>query len=81
MIADIKGKGEVLFADYVTLPYNLAFMTAERTVYEVDTETLPIEPRVSKGKPVKGINNIAKVVAMKYKSDYPDGIQLNLGGI
>ena len=81
MIADIKGKGEVLFADYVTLPYNLAFMTAERTVYEIDTETLPIEPRVSKGKPVKGINNISKVVAMKYKSDYPDGIQLNLGGI
>jgi len=73
MIADIKGKGEVLFAGYVTVPYNLAFYTAQRVMFEVDSETIPIENRVFKGKPIKGIENIQKVVAMKYKSEYTDG--------
>lgn len=73
MIADIKGKGELLFANYVTVPYNLAFYTAQRVMFEVDSEALPIENRVFRGKPIKGIENIAKVVAMKYKSEYKDG--------
>ena len=73
MIADIKGKGEVLFANYVTMPYNLAFYTAQRVMNEVDSETIPIENRVFRGKPIKGIENIAKVIAMKYKSEYDGG--------
>ncbi|MDE6666845.1 MAG: DNA topoisomerase 4 subunit A [Clostridia bacterium] len=73
MIADIKGKGEVLFANYVTMPYNLAFYTAQRVMYEVDTEDIAIESRVFRGKPIKGIENISKVVAMKYKSEYDGG--------
>ncbi|MDE5667580.1 MAG: hypothetical protein K2I29_05005, partial [Clostridia bacterium] len=73
MIADIKGKGEVLFANYVTMPYNLAFYTAQRVMFEVDSETIPIENRVFRGKPIKGIENITKVIAMKYKSEYDGG--------
>ena len=73
MIADIKGKGEVLFANYVTVPYNLAFYTAQRVMHEVDSEDISIENRVFKGKPLKGIENISKVVAMKYKSEYDGG--------
>ena len=74
MIADIKGKGEVLFANYVTTPYKLAVTCADRTVTEIDTEDVPIESRVFRGKPVKGLETVVKVVAMKYKSDYADGV-------
>ena len=73
MIADIKGKGEVLFANYVTMPYKLAVTCADKTVTEIDTEDIPIESRVFKGKPVKGLGEVVSVVAMKYKSDYSDG--------
>ncbi|MDE7167242.1 MAG: DNA topoisomerase 4 subunit A [Clostridia bacterium] len=73
MIADIKGKGELIFAGYVTVPYNLAFYTAQRVMFEVDSEDISIETRVFKGKPIKGIENITKVVGMKYKSEYDGG--------
>lgn len=73
MIADIKGKGELIFSDYVTLPYKLAFITELKNVFEVDTESISIENRVFRGKPIKGIEHITKVIALKYKSDYPGG--------
>ncbi len=73
MLADIKGKGEMLFADYVTVPYKLAVLCADKSVFEVDTETINIENRVVKGKPIKGIAGVQKVFALKYKSDYDDG--------
>ena len=73
MIADIKGKGEILFADYVTIPYKLAVVCEDKSVTEIDTETVPIENRVVKGKPLKGIENVRKVVALKHRSDYSDG--------
>ncbi len=77
MIADIKGKGEVLFANYVTMPYKLAVTCADKTVAEIDTEDITIESRVFKGKPVKGLGEVIKVTAMKYKSDYSDsGMQI-----
>ncbi len=78
MIADIKGKGEVLFANYVTMPYNLAIICADKTVTEIDTESISIESRVFKGKQIKGLGEVQKVVAMKYKSDYSEngGIQI-----
>lgn len=79
MIADIKGKGEVIFADYVTVPYKLAFVTEQKSVFEVDTEAVPIENRIFRGKPLKGIDNIARVVSMKYKSDFDgSGSQMKL---
>ena len=74
MIADIKGKGEILFADYVTVPYTLAVVDNDRRVTEVDTESINIESRVFKGKPIKGINGVYKVVALKYKTAYEDGV-------
>ncbi len=77
MIADIKGKGEILFADYVTIPYSVAFVNDNKTVIEVNTEDIPIETRVFKGKPLKvpGMANILSVYALKHRSDFPDGRQ------
>ncbi len=78
MIADIKGKGEVLFANYVTMPYKLAVFSENKTVTEIDSEDITIESRVFKGKPVKGLTGIVKIVAMKHKSDYSEasGMQI-----
>lgn len=73
MIADIKGKSEIIFADYVTVPYSLAVLCGDKSVHEICTEDISIESRVFKGKPIKGIEDVKKVVALKYKSDYPDG--------
>lgn len=73
MIADIKGKGEILFAGYVTMPYNLAVFCADKTVTEIDTESIPIENRVFRGKPLKGVGEAQKIVAMTYRSDYSEG--------
>lgn len=77
MIADIKGKGEILFADYVTIPYSVAFVNDNKAVIEVNTEEIPIETRVFKGKPLKidGMANIVAVYALKHRSDFPDGRQ------
>ena len=77
MIADIKGKADILFADYVMVPYKLAIIAEDKSVREVDTDDISIENRVSKGKPQTGITSISAVYPMKYKSDYEDGkIQL-----
>ncbi|MDE6597285.1 MAG: DNA topoisomerase 4 subunit A [Clostridia bacterium] len=75
IIADIKGKGEILFANYVTVPYALAIVNEDRTVVEVNTEEISIETRVFRGKPLKkdGVGNVSAVYALKHKSDYPDG--------
>ena len=77
MIADIKGKGEIVFADYVTIPYSVAFVNDNKTVIEVNTEDIPIETRVFRGKPLKvaGMANILSAYALKHRSDFPDGRQ------
>jgi len=75
IIADIKGKGEVLFADYVTVPYKLAIINSDKSITELETEEIAIENRVTKGKPIKG-KNIAEPVAVyaqKHKTEYEDG--------
>ncbi len=75
MIADIKGKGELLFADYVTVPYSLAVINDDKSVVEVNTEEIPIESRVFKGKPLKkdGVKTVDTVIALKHRSEFPDG--------
>lgn len=75
LIADIKGKGEILFADYVTVPYKLAVVNSDKTVVEIETEDILIENRVTKGKPIKGkgITEPVAVYSEKHKSDYQDG--------
>ena len=74
MIADIKGKGEILFSEYVTMPYSLAIVQEDKTVIEINTEDVSIESnRVSKGKPIKGINAVKKVVALKHRSYFAGG--------
>ena len=79
MIADIKGKGDILFADYVTIPYKLAIMKSDKSVVEIDTEDILIENRVSKGKPLDGITDAVRVVPLKHRSDFPaEGVQLKL---
>ena len=74
MAADIKGKGEILFADYVTIPYSLAVIS-DKGVAEVNTEDIPIETRVFRGKPLKNekVGSVTAVYALKHRSDYPDG--------
>ncbi len=76
MIADIKGKGELIFADYVTVPYKLAVISSDKTVTEFDTEDITIESRVSKGKPLANVADAAKVVALKHKSEYGSAVQI-----
>ncbi len=76
MIADIKGKSEIIFADYVTVPYTLAIILGDKSVHEVSTEDISIESRVFKGKPLKGLEDVKKVVALKHKSDYTGGFQM-----
>jgi DNA gyrase subunit A len=75
MIADIKCKGEILFADYVTIPYSLAVVNADKSVVEVNTEDISIENRVFKGRPLKnaGVAEVAAVYSLKTRTSYPDG--------
>jgi DNA gyrase/topoisomerase IV subunit A len=73
MITD--SKSTVLFAEYVTIPYNLAIINEDKTIAEIETEDIPIDARVSKGKPIKraDITSVKSLVALKYKSEYEDG--------
>ena len=73
MIADVRNRAEIVFADYVTVPYKLAIIGEDKSVTEVDTEEISIENRISKGKPLANIKSVAKVVALKHKSAYPSG--------
>ncbi len=73
MIADIKGKADILFADYVTVPYKIALVGEDKNVIEVDTDEISIENRIFKGKPIAGGIQVSAVCPMKYKSDYSDG--------
>ncbi|MCD8286132.1 MAG: DNA topoisomerase 4 subunit A [Clostridia bacterium] len=74
MIADIKGKGDILFAGYVTVPYSLAVATPQG-ILELDTEVIKIDTRVSRGKPVQGISDVSAVYALYYRTDFPGGAQ------
>ena len=76
MIADVMGKGEVLFAEYVTVPYTLAAVSADKHVTEISTENVSIESRVSKGKIIKEAGELRAVVALKYKSDFDGNMQI-----
>jgi DNA gyrase subunit A len=73
MITD--SKSTILFADYVTLPYNLAIINDDKTIAEIETEDIQIDSRVSKGKVIKRdeIKTVKGVVSLKYKSPYEDG--------
>jgi DNA gyrase subunit A len=71
----VDNKSQVLFADYVTIPYALGIINEDKTIAELQTEDIAIDSRVSKGKPIKraDITQIKSVVALKYKSEYDDG--------
>ncbi len=74
MIADIKNKGEILFAGYVTIPYSLAVVTPDG-VSEISTEDIKIDTRVSRGKPVGTLKDVSAVYALFYRTDFPSGGQ------
>ena len=79
MITD--SKSNVLFADYVTVPYMLAVTSESGAVSELETEDISIESRPSRGKSMKafGITTVKGVCALKYKSQFPDGnVQMKL---
>lgn len=77
-IADIKNKGELIFADYVTVPYKMALIDSNKNVKIIDTEDITIENRVSKGKPNKAFGEVVKLFALKHRSDYSGSVQLKL---
>ncbi|MGN0804283.1 MAG: DNA topoisomerase (ATP-hydrolyzing) subunit A [Candidatus Coproplasma sp.] len=75
----VDGKSEVIFADYVTVPYKVAIIYSDSTVAELDTEDISIDQRPSKGKPLANASAVSGAVSLKYRSDYPeDGMQLKL---
>ena len=68
MIASLKGDDEVIFADYVTVPYMLAVVTEEGTMTELLTEDIPIDATNTRGRALKGVKwKPAKLFAMKYR--------------
>ncbi len=65
-IADLKG-AEILFVDYVTVPYMLAVVTDDGMT-ELSTEELPIETNDTRGRTLRSVSWTAKAVyAMKYR--------------
>ncbi len=72
MILDSKFKAT--FADYVTVPYKLGVIYSDNSLSELDTEDISIEPRPSKGKPLARAAEVESVVALKYRSEYSDGV-------
>ncbi|MDE7162671.1 MAG: DNA topoisomerase 4 subunit A [Clostridia bacterium] len=69
----VDGKSQVLFADYVTVPYKVGIVRSDSTVTEMDTEDISIEPRPSRGKALPAAENVTGAVALKYRSEYEDG--------
>ena len=66
-IASLKNE-EVLFADYVTVPYMLAVVTQDGSLTEISTEDIPIDATSTKGRALKGVKWTAKAVyPMKYR--------------
>lgn len=73
----VDGKSEILFANYVTVPYKLGVVRQDNGLEEIDTENVSIEPRPARGKPLPGADKVTSVVALKYRSDYSEsGMQL-----
>ena len=71
----VDGKSKVLFANYVTVPYKLGIVRSDNSITETDTEEISIEPRPSKGKALPAASQVTAVYALKYRSDFSDGIQ------
>ncbi|MDE6075389.1 MAG: hypothetical protein K2G26_03030, partial [Clostridia bacterium] len=69
----VDGKSQVLFADYVTVPYKIGIVRTDNTVTEMDTEEISIEPRPSRGKALPAANDVSGAVALRYRSEYEDG--------
>ncbi len=68
-IADMKDD-KVIFADYVTEPYDLAVFTEEGSVEKLSTEDIPIDATYTRGRPLKGVTWKAKeIFAMKKERD------------
>ncbi|MGN0807312.1 MAG: DNA topoisomerase (ATP-hydrolyzing) subunit A [Candidatus Coproplasma sp.] len=72
----VDGKSKVVFADYVTIPYKVAILRSDNSVEEIDTENISIEPRPSKGKALANASIVTGAVALKYRTDFSDGMQL-----
>ncbi len=67
-IASLKGGEEILFADYVTVPYYLAVVKEDGTMTELSTEDVPIEATNTRGRLLKGVKWTAKeLYPMKYR--------------
>ena len=60
-VADMK-EDKVIFADYVTEPYDLAVFTEEGSVEKLSTEDIPIDATYTRGRPLKGVTWKAKEI-------------------
>ncbi len=66
-IASLKN-AEVLFAEYVTVPYALAVLKEDGVFTEITTEDIPIDATNTRGRTLKGVKWTAKeVYALKYR--------------
>ncbi len=63
-IAALKEGESVLFADYVTVPYQLAVQT-EEGMCVISTEDVPIDVTSSRGKSVKAVKTVKAVYSVK----------------
>ena len=60
-VADMK-EDKVIFADYVTEPYDLAVFTEEGGVEKLSTEDIPIDATYTRGRPLTGVTWKAKEI-------------------
>ncbi len=67
LIISDRDKCDVLFADYVTMPYAVAIVNEDYSVKEISTEDIPIKDRAVKGKNPDGVSSPKMIVAIKDK--------------
>ncbi len=60
-IAALSGD-KVIFADYVTMPYQLALLFKNGKMKEISTESVPIDATNTRGRLVKGVKEAPKAV-------------------
>ena len=60
-IASLSG-AQIIFANYVTTPYQLALVFKDGKMKEISTEDVPIDATNTRGRTVKGVKEVPKAV-------------------
>ncbi len=72
MIANIKGRGNILFAEHVTVPYECAIIGEDKSISPFNTEDIMLGDTYTLGKTLYS-NPIKAIYALKHRSEFPDG--------